>query len=68
MSRDFFLSTILWIFNFYKFYLMIDKISKNRSLSEIQKDIKKTNLDILTDENDRLLKSLKKPSGSYKSR
>ena len=68
MSRDFFLSTILLIFNFYKFYLMIDKISKNRSLSEIQKEIKKTNLDILTDENDRLLKSLKKPSGSYKSR
>ena len=68
MSRDFFLSTILLIFNFYKFYLMIDKISKNGSLSEIQKEIKKTNLDILTDENDRLLKSLKKPSGSYKSR
>ena len=68
MSRDFFLSTILFVFNFYKFYLMIDKVSKNRSLSEIQKELKKTNLDILTDENDRLLKSLKKPSGSYKSR
>jgi len=67
MSRDFFLSTILFVFNFYKFYLMIDKVSKNRSLSEIQKELKKTNLDILTDENDRLLKSLKKPSGSYKS-
>ena len=47
---------------------MIDKVSKNRSLSEIQKEIKKTKLNILTDENDRLLKSLKKPSGSYKSR
>ena len=30
----------------------------------MQKDFKKTNLDILTEENDRLLKSLKRPSGS----
>ena len=34
--------------------------------SEIYKDLKKTNLDLLTEENDHLLKSLKRPSGSYK--
>ncbi len=31
------------------------------------KDFKKSNLDILTEENDRLLKSLKKPGGSYRA-
>ena len=45
---------------------MIEKIIKKRS-SEMQKDFKKSNLDILTEENDRLLKSLKRPSGSYRA-
>ena len=46
---------------------MIEKIIKEQSSFEIQKDFKKSNLDILTDENDRLLKSLKRPSGSYRA-
>ena len=45
---------------------MIEKIIKKQS-SEMQKDFKKSNLDILTEENDRLLKSLKRPSGSYRA-
>ena len=45
---------------------MIEKIIKKQS-SEIQKDFNKSNLDILTKENDRLLKSLKRPSGSFKA-
>lgn len=45
---------------------MIEKIIKKQS-SEMQKDLKKSNLDILTEENDRLLKSLKRPSGSYRA-
>ena len=44
----------------------MEKINKAKS-SEIQKDFKKSNLDILTEENDRLLKSLKRPSGSYRT-
>ena len=46
--------------------LMIEKIIKKQS-SEMQKDLKKSNLDILTEENDRLLKSLKRPSGSHRA-
>ena len=45
---------------------MIEKTIKKQS-SEMQKDFKKSNLDILTEENDRLLKSLKRPSGSYRA-
>ena len=45
---------------------MIEKIIKKQS-SEMQKDLKKSILDILTEENDRLLKSLKRPSGSYQA-
>ena len=45
---------------------IIKKIIKKQS-SEMQKDFKKSNLDILTEENDRLLKSLKRPSGSYRA-
>ena len=45
---------------------MIEKISKKQS-SVIKKDFKKSNLEILTEENDRLLKSLKRPSGSYRA-
>ncbi len=45
---------------------MIEKII-NKQSSEMQKDLKKSNLAILTEENDRLLKSLKRPSGSYRA-
>ena len=45
---------------------MIEKIIKKQS-SVMQKDFKKSNLEILTEENDRLLKSLKRPSGSYRA-
>ncbi len=45
---------------------MNEKIIRKHS-SKIQKDFKKSNLDLLTEENDRLLKSLKRPSGSYRA-
>jgi hypothetical protein len=45
---------------------MIEKIIKKQS-SYIQTEFKKSNLDILTEENDRLLKSLKRPSGYYRA-
>ena len=45
---------------------MIEKIFIKQS-AEMQKDFKKSNLDILTEENHRLLKSLKRPSGSYRT-
>ena len=65
MSHEFFLGTI-WS-DFPRFSIsMIGKIIKKKS-SEMQKDFKKSNLDILTEENDRLLKSLKRPSGSYRA-
>ena len=35
-------------------------------ISQPKKDFNKSNLDILTEENDRLLKSLKRPGGSRK--
>ena len=41
-------------------------IQKN-VLPEIHEDFKKSHLDILTEENDRLLKNLKRPSGSYRA-
>ena len=46
---------------------MTDKILPKKISSDIRKDFKKSNLDILTEENDRLLKSLKKPGGSYRA-
>ena len=46
---------------------MTDKKIKINLSSETNKDIKKSNLDILTEENDRLLKSLKRPTGSYRA-
>tara|TARA_B100001093_G_C25908152_1_gene627448 strand:- start:228 stop:368 length:141 start_codon:yes stop_codon:yes gene_type:complete len=45
---------------------MIEKTIKKQS-SEMQIDFKKSNLDILTEENDHLLKSLKRPRGSYRA-
>ncbi len=46
---------------------MSDKIVQKNLSSDIHKDFKKSNLDFLTKENDRLLKSLKRPSGSFKA-
>ena len=46
---------------------MTDKLIQKNSSSDIPKDFKKSSLDILTEENDRLLQSLKRPSGSYRS-
>ena len=67
MSRGIFLGTIRSRSVFINLQiLMIEKIIKKQS-SEMQKDFKKSNLDILTEENDRLLKSLKRPSGSYRA-
>ena len=46
---------------------MIDKIIQKNLSSDIRKDFKKSILDILTEENDRLLKSLKRPGGSFRA-
>ena len=46
---------------------MTDKINQKNLSSGNPKDFKKSNLDILTEENDRLLKSLKRPGGSYRA-
>ena len=45
---------------------MTDKIIKENS-PDNRKDFKKSRLNILTEENDRLLRSLKRPSGSYRT-
>ena len=66
MSRELFLGTIKFYLLLNYHFLMTDKIFQKNLSTEIQKDFKKSNLDILTDENDRLLKSLKRPSGSYR--
>ena len=44
----------------------MNKVSRKNS-SSTQKEFNKEDLKILTDENDRLLKTLKKPRGSYKA-
>ena len=49
------------------YYLMIDKIIPKKLSSDIDNDFKKSNLEFLTEENDRLLKSLKRPSGSFRA-
>ena len=66
MSREIYLGTIGSYLICQFSNSMIEKIIKKQS-SEMQKDFKKSNLDILTEENDRLLKSLKRPSGSYRA-
>ena len=67
MSRGIFFGTIGLKLVFLGFSnSMIEKIIKKQS-SEMQKDFKKSNLEILTEENDLLLKSLKRPSGSYRA-
>ena len=46
---------------------MTDKIIQKNPSTNTRKDFKKSNLDILTEDNDRLHKSLKRPGGSYRS-
>ena len=46
---------------------MTDKIIKKNLVYDTRKDFKKSSLDILTEENDRLLKSLKRPGGSFRA-
>ena len=46
---------------------MTDKIIIKNLSSNTQKDFNKSNLEILTEENDLLLKSLKRPGGSYRA-
>jgi len=67
MSRGFYFRTIRSNFKFKIQKSMIEKVIKNQSSSVTQKVIKKSTLDFLTEENDLLLKSLKKPSGSYRA-
>ena len=68
MSRRFYQETIisrLVLKNYFKF--MTDKINRKNLTVNNLKDFEKSNLDILTEENDRLLKSLKRPAGSYRA-
>ena len=46
---------------------MTEKIIPNNLPSYTRKAFNKSSLDILTEENDHLLKNLKRPSGSYKA-
>ena len=46
---------------------MTEKVIIENLKSESQKNFKKSNLDILTEENDRLLKSLRRAGGSYRA-
>ena len=46
---------------------MTDKIIQKNLSSDTLKDFKKSSLEILTKENDRSLKSLKRPGGSYRA-
>ena len=46
---------------------MIDKISSKKLSTDTKKDFNKSTLDILTEENDRLLKDLKRPTGLYRA-
>ena len=46
---------------------MVEKKIQKDLKSETKKVFKKSNLDFLTDENDHLLKSLKRPGGSYRA-
>ena len=46
---------------------MASKIIQKNLSNENYRDFKKSNLEILTEESDRLLKSLKRPGGSYKA-
>ncbi len=68
MSHGFFFGTIVLNLIFLEFKLMTNKIIPKKDLSfDNRKDLKKSSLEILTEENDRLLKSLKRPGGSYRA-
>ena len=68
MSRGFFLGSIGSRMNFCNILtLMTENIIQKNLSSDTNKDFKKSNLDILTEENDRLLKNLKRPGGSYRA-
>ena len=45
---------------------MTNKIIKKNIPSDTRKDLNKSSLYILTEENDHLLESLKRPGGSYR--
>ena len=66
MSRGFFLGTIVSRFEFTDLKnLMTEKITQKKPSSD-RKYFKKSSLNFLTEENDHLLKSLKRPGGSYR--
>ena len=68
MSRGFYLGSIILSLDFYKILNLMDgKVIQKNLKAESNKDFKKSNLDILTEENDYLLKSLKRPGGSYRA-
>ena len=67
MSHGFFLRTIVSSLIFRISILMTDKIIQKNLSADTRKDFKKSSLDFLTEENDRLLKSLKRPGGSYRA-
>ena len=46
---------------------MTEKIIQKNLSSETRKNLNKSSLNFLTEENDRLLKSLKRPGGSYRA-
>ena len=46
---------------------MTDKIIQKNLSSDTRENFKKSSLDILTEENDRLLKNLQRPGGSYRA-
>ena len=68
MSRISFLRTIVssLFLQIFKVLMTQKNIIQKNLLPEIHKDFKKSHLDILTEENDQLLKSLKRPSGSHR--
>mgnify|MGYP001326612751 CR=1 FL=1 len=67
MSRGFFLITIVSSLILLNLKFMTNKIVPKNLSSDTRKDFKKSRLDILTEENDSLLKTLKRPGGSYKT-
>ena len=68
MFRGFCQGTIISSLNFYRIKnQMTNQIIQKNISTKNYIDVKKSNLDILTEENDRLLKSLKRPGGSYRA-
>ena len=68
MFRGFCHGTIISSFNFIELKnQMTNKIIQKNLSTDNYRDVKKSNLVIHTEENDRLLKSLKRPGGSYRA-